>query len=335
MIEWIDIIWSDLASQFFNPKKRLFLGYLLSASVIATAWLCLIKRHSIGSAISTFFDRKIWLSRSSRQDLASFLINRVIFFWLRPVLVTQLAIATLIFELLHQQTMIPLGLFEGASYWTAALGFTLFFFLFDDFTRFVVHFALHRIPALWDFHKFHHSAETLTPLTVTRTHPVEGLIFTARSALVQGVTIAGFVFLFGNQVDLLTIFGVNIFVVTFHGLGSNLRHSHIAIRYPQAVERLLMSPAQHQLHHSQSEKHYDRNFGVALSVWDRMFGSFHHSVSETLSFGIGKETARFTGSIWSMYWLPVSSLARRITRALFANTRQVASAIPRFRARNY
>ena len=95
MIEWIDIIWSDLASQFFNPKKRLFLGYLLSASVIATAWLCLIKRHSIGSAISTFFDRKIWLSRSSRQDLASFLINRVIFFWLRPVLITQLAILIL------------------------------------------------------------------------------------------------------------------------------------------------------------------------------------------------------------------------------------------------
>ena len=118
-------------------------------------------------------------------------------------------------------------------------------------------------------------------------------------------------------------------------IAATLRHSHIAIRYPQAVERLLMSPAQHQLHHSQSEKHYDRNFGVALSVWDLMFGSFHHSVSETLSFGIGKETARFTGSIWSMYWLPVSSLARRITRTLFANTRQVASAIPRFLARNY
>ena len=335
MIEVIDIIWSDLASQFFNPKKRLFLGYLLSASVIATVWLCLIKRQSIGSAISTFFDRKVWFSRSSRHDLASFLINRVIFFWLRPVLVTQLAIATLIFELLHRQTMIPLGLLEGAGYWTAALSFTLFFFLFDDFTRFAVHFALHRIPALWDFHKFHHSAETLTPLTVTRTHPVEGLIFTARSALVQGVTIAGFVFLFGNKVDLLTIFGVNIFVVTFHGLGSNLRHSHIAIRYPQAIERVLMSPAQHQLHHSQSEWHYDRNFGVALSIWDRMFGSFHHSVSEKLSFGIGKETAGFTGSIWSMYWLPVKSLARRITRTLLANTRQVASAIPRFRARNY
>ena len=315
MIEWLDIIWADLASQFLNPKKRLFLGYLLSASLIATIWLCLIKRHSISSAIGMFFDRRVWLSRSSRHDLLSFVINRVIFFWLRPVLVTQLAIATLIFEFLHQQQMVPLGMFGSAGYWTAAISFTLFFFLFDDFTRFAVHFALHRIPALWDFHKFHHSAETLTPLTVLRTHPLEGLIFTARSAIVQGVTIACFVFLFGNQVDLLTIFGVNIFVITFHGLGSNLRHSHIPIRYPRPIERLLMSPAQHQLHHSESKQHHDRNFGVALSVWDRIFGSFHHSVSEPLSFGIGKETAGFSRSIWAMYWLPMKSLTTRAVKS--------------------
>ena len=45
MIEWLDIICSDLASQFFNLKKRMFLGYLLSASVIAIVWLYLNKRH--------------------------------------------------------------------------------------------------------------------------------------------------------------------------------------------------------------------------------------------------------------------------------------------------
>ena len=63
----------------------------------------------------------------------------MLFRWLRPVLVTQLAIATLIFQLLHYQTMLPVGLFDGAGYWTAAISFTLFFFLFDDFTRFAVH----------------------------------------------------------------------------------------------------------------------------------------------------------------------------------------------------
>ena len=80
MIEWLDIIWSDLASQFFNPKKRMFLGYLLSASVIAIVWLYLNKRHSIGSAIIKFFDCRVWFSRSSRHDLATFLIDGVIFF---------------------------------------------------------------------------------------------------------------------------------------------------------------------------------------------------------------------------------------------------------------
>ncbi|MEC7210467.1 MAG: sterol desaturase family protein [Pseudomonadota bacterium] len=312
MIEWFDIISSDLASQFLNPKKRLFLGYLLSASIIAILWLCLIKRHAFGAAVRAVFDRRIWLSRSSRHDVICFMVNRVLFTWLRPVLVTQLAVATLLFQLLHHQTLVPVGLFEDAGYLVAAISFTLFFFLFDDFTRFAVHLALHRIPVLWAFHKFHHSAETLTPLTVTRTHPVEGLIFTARSAVVQGVSIAGFIFLFGNQVDLLTIFGVNIFVIIFHGLGSNLRHSHIPIRYPLFIERFLMSPAQHQLHHSEAEHHFDRNFGVALSVWDRMLGSFHHSVDEKVSFGIGRETAAFTRSVWSMYWSPFRFLLRRI-----------------------
>lgn len=314
MVEWISLIWSDMTAQFLDPRKRLFIGYLISACLIGVIWLCLARRQSIGAAVRSFFARDVWLSRSSRHDMICFLINRLLFTCIRPALVTQLAIATVIFELLHYQTMIKVGLFADAGYWVAAVSFTLVFFLFDDFSRFAIHYALHRIPALWAFHKFHHSAETLTPLTVTRTHPVEGLIFTARSAIVQGLTIAGFVYLFGNQVDLLTIFGVNVFVVTFHGLGSNLRHSHVAIRYPQAVERVLMSPAQHQLHHSQAAQHYDRNFGVALSVWDWMFGSFHHSVAEPLTFGIGRETASFTRSIWSMYWLPVRSLLMRITR---------------------
>ena len=318
MMEWVTIIWSDissdLAAQFLDPRKRLFVGYLLTACVIGVVWLCFARRQSVAGAVRTFFSGDIWFSRSSRIDLVCFAINRVLFSWLRPMLVTQLAIATLIFELLHHQSIASLGVFEQAGYWVAAISFTLFFFLFDDFSRFAVHCAMHRIPALWAFHKFHHSAERLTPLTVLRTHPVEGLIFTVRSATVQGVSIASFVFLFGNQVDLLTIFGVNIFVVAFHGLGSNLRHSHVAIRYPRVIERVLMSPAQHQLHHSEAMEHYDRNFGVALSVWDRMFGSFHHSVSETLTFGIGRETRHFTRSVWTMYWLPVQSLAGRVTR---------------------
>ena len=184
--------------------------------------------------------------------------------------------------------------------------------MLDDFARFAVHYALHKIPLLWEFHKFHHSAETLTPLTVTRAHPVEGLIFTLRSALVQGLTIAVFLFLFGPQISLLTILGVNVFVILFHGLGSNLRHSNIPVQYPPAVERILMSPAQHHLHHSSDIQHFDKNFGVALSVWDRMAGSFLHSTQTPFTFGIGPETKHYTRTLGHMYLLPFVRAAEMI-----------------------
>lgn len=315
MIEWIDILLSDIGSQFLNPKKRLFIGYLFSAFCIASLWLVIFQRKSLVASVKTVLSPRVWFSRSSRMDALCFLINRGVFMVLRPALVTQLAIATLIYQGLHYQSMIAVGAFETAPYWLAASLFTLILFVLDDFSRFIVHMMLHRIPALWEFHKFHHSAEHLTPLTVTRAHPVEGLLFTLRSAITQGVVIAAFVFLFGGTVDLITIYGINVFIVVFHGLGSNLRHSHIRIRYPAMVEKWLISPAQHQLHHSDLPQHFDKNFGVALSLWDRIFGSFHLSTGDDLRFGIGRETAEYTRSVWSMYLSPFKKLWVRYGRA--------------------
>ena len=101
---------------------------------------------------------------------------------------------------------------------------------------------MHRVPFLWAFHQVHHSAETMTPFTIFRTHPIEGVIFILRTSIVQGVVISVFIFLFGNKVDLVTVFGASVGVVIFHSLGSNLRHSHIKIRYPRIIERIFISP---------------------------------------------------------------------------------------------
>jgi len=243
-----------------------------------------------------------------------FCINRVFFSFLRPALFTHLTIATIVYQLLHLQVLMPIGALDYVNYWVATSTFTLVYFIFDDFSRFGVHYLMHRIPLLWEFHKFHHSAETLTPLTVTRTHPVEGIIFLLRTVSVQGVTIALFVGLFGSKVDLLTIYGVSVLGMVFHSLGSNLRHSHIAIRYPVAVEKIFISPAQHQLHHSRDPQHFDRNFGVVLAIWDRLIGSFHPSIDKEIRFGLTKSDADFTKSIWSMYLTPFINLFRLLGR---------------------
>ena len=312
MAEYLELFQTDVLGQFLNPKKRLFWGYLFTAFLISFFWLYLLRRNNVKQALKTIFSARVWLSRSSKLDVVCFLINRVFFLVLRPMLITQIAVATVLYHFLHYQNFFPLGFFSETPYWMAALLFTTCFFLLDDFARFAVHYALHKIPLLWEFHKFHHSAETLTPLTVTRAHPVEGLIFTLRSASVQGVTIAIFLFLFGQQLNLLTILGVNVFVILFHGLGSNLRHSHISIQYPRAIERIFMSPAQHHLHHSSDIQHFDKNFGVALSVWDRMAGSFLHSTRAPFTFGIGPETRDYTKTIGHMYLLPFVRAAEMI-----------------------
>ena len=59
--------------------------------------------------------------------------------------------------------------------------FSVAMFVADDFTKYLMHRWMHRWPALWSIHKVHHSAETLTPITVYRVHPLEGVLYATRS----------------------------------------------------------------------------------------------------------------------------------------------------------
>ena len=167
-----------------------------------------------------------------------------------PFLITQLAIATSLFFYFHTIDWLSSGMYSNTLPIVVVSAFTIFQFTLDDLSKYVIHRFMHKFPILWSIHKVHHSATTLTPMTVFRTHPLEGIIFSLRSATTQAISISVFIFLFGNNVSLLAILGVNVFVFLFNILGSNLRHSHIGIRYWKWVEYVFISPAQHQLHHS-------------------------------------------------------------------------------------
>ena len=286
MLELTNDYFLNLLNEVINPQKRVFVGYLFSAMVIALLWLCCVEKFSIKTAVKKIFDRRIWFSQSSFNDFKIILINRVVMSAGATAVVSQLTISTLLYKLLHDQTIIQPLAFHATSASMVAILFTAFFFIFDDFSRFFVHRLMHRVPFLWAFHQVHHSAETMTPFTIFRTHPVEGLVFLLRTSIVQGVVISVFIFLFGSKVDLVTIFGASVGVVIFHSLGSNLRHSHIKIRYPKAVERIFISPGQHQIHHSTEKKHFDKNFGVAFAIWDLMFGSLAFSEKASHEFGL-------------------------------------------------
>ncbi|MCG7622771.1 sterol desaturase family protein [Epibacterium sp. Ofav1-8] len=306
----------DVFSDFHDPKKRIFVGYLLAAILIALLWLVAVRRCSFRDALQKVFDRSILWSASARADYKIFVINRIFTLFISPLLLSQLAIATAVYYLLLDLPVLHRELFSDAPVALVTVLFTVTIFLMDDLTKYVLHRMMHRWPLLWAIHKVHHSAETMTPVTVYRVHPLEGVLYAFRTAFVQGSVMASFLFLFGPSVDLVTVLGVSVFSFVFHVAGSNLRHSHISIRYWPWLEHLLISPAQHQIHHSSAKRHYDKNFGVAFALWDWLFGSLHLSEPDTeLTFGLS-QTEAHASDIRNIYLRPFADMYAVIRRRL-------------------
>ena len=304
---------SQITNQFIDPKKRVFLFYIIISILIATAWFMINKKLSFKKTLIKIFDKKIFFSKSAKSDYKIFLINQLIMMIVSPFLITQLTIATALYFYFHTIDWLSAGMFVGIAKIYIILSFTIFQFTIDDFSKYIVHRFMHKWPVLWALHKVHHSATVLTPMTVFRTHPLEGIIFSLRSAITQAIGISLFFYLFGNLVSLYTIVGVNIFVFVFNILGSNLRHSHIGIRYWKWLEYIFISPAQHQLHHSIAFEHHDKNFGAALAIWDWLFGSLHHSVEfETLHLGIKKNQHDATHNLKNLYLDPIHEIKKHI-----------------------
>ena len=305
---------SNIFEHFIDPRKRVFVGYLAVSIIIALLWLIFFKRKSFKNSLNFIFSKKIWFSKSSKADFFVFLINRVISIVISPVLITQMVIASAIFYWLHEINWLSSGSFQNVPDFIVVFLFTLFIFLLDDFSKYWVHRWMHKWPILWALHKVHHSAEVLTPMTVYRTHPLEGIVFTIRGTFTQGISISTFIFFFGDSVDLYTVLGANILLFLFNTAGSNLRHSHIGIRYWGWLENILISPAQHQLHHSIDIKHHDKNFGAALAIWDYIFGSLYHSVEiEELILGVDNKESDFN-KLSTLYFSPLFEIINIIKR---------------------
>lgn len=158
--------------------------------------------------------------------------------------------------------------------------------LLGDLSYYVTHRASHESQWLWPFHKLHHSAQVLTPITAKRNHPV----FDLALGLVRIITVApvsGIVFGLFAVTGFATIFGLTILIAMMNVMGGALRHSHIWLGYGPVFSRIFISPAQHQIHHSMAVEHHDRNYGLTLAIWDWMFGTLYVPTRrEHLLFGV-------------------------------------------------
>lgn len=187
--------------------------------------------------------------------------------------------------------------------------FTVTMLLAYDIAYYLYHNLQHRVPVLWELHKVHHSAEVMVGTTKDRIHPIDDVMNRVWDGLITGPVYGFWLFFAFDPVE-LTILGINVYVLRNIIMMDFVRHTHLKISFGPVVNNIILCPHYHQLHHSANPKHFDKNFGLMLSVWDRMFGTLHRpEPDESFSFGLGAEGKEYQSTV-ALYVLPLRKIAR-------------------------
>jgi hypothetical protein len=138
-----------------------------------------------------------------------------------------------------------------------------------DFISYWYHRISHRVNYFWAGHITHHSSEQFNFSNGFRT------------SLFQGINRIPFW-------SILPIFGfppeVLILTLKISGLYDFLQHNEYVPKY-KYIEKIIITPSLHRVHHGRNEKYIDKNYGSTFSIWDRMFGTFQEE-TEKVEYGI-------------------------------------------------
>ena len=158
-------------------------------------------------------------------------------------------------------------LFDFGFVWYA----WIFCYLVNDFMFYVSHRLEHEIRLLWCVHVVHHS-----PKHYDLTTGIRGSVFDA---------IFHFPFYFW-----IPILGIHplIYIIMETGFKFiGLAYHTEFIQRMGFLDKILVTPSNHRVHHGSDVKYLDRNYGGFFIFWDRIFGSYQPE-EEKPTYGIRK-----------------------------------------------
>jgi sterol desaturase/sphingolipid hydroxylase (fatty acid hydroxylase superfamily) len=311
----------QLGKAFFAPGSHASLASLAAALLIAIAFLAFRRlrkgrRLRVRALLRALFPRHIVRSKSSLADLGYFYFNiflfGLVFGW-----------ALLSYEVVSYSVAQALTAAFGPRPPTALppyvyrTAITILLFLAYELGYWLNHYLSHRIPFLWEFHKVHHSATVLTPLTNFRVHPVYMCIFLNILAVFTGLAGGIGEYLLGATTHQYGLSENNIILVFFIYVYVHLQHSQVWISFRGWLGRLFMSPAHHQIHHSNDPAHFNKNLGSCLALWDWMFGTLHVPSAEREVKGFGVDADRADAhTLWGELIAPFGNAGLRLKELL-------------------
>ena len=316
-------------TQFFTATERVYWVYLLSAFWIAYVLFILNKynylQFSGQTGVSGLSKTILWHPSAINDYL--FFYTDMLFrgaFFVTLFSSLSMVVSGLIEAKLQALTPSFNGRLEGLYGMTVLM--TLVFALVADVSLYICHFLQHKIPLLWEFHKVHHSAQVMTPITVFRMHPVDNLLVFSLGGLLSGLALGCANFLMGHGVGYYNIAGVNVILMLFYLLGYNLRHSHVWWSWGPYISRVFISPAQHQIHHSTAPEHFNKNLGFTFACWDEWFGTLYvPKQREHINFGLGEVENKKFSTYWSLYLMPFINVFKSFSLKMLGEPKRYVS----------
>jgi sterol desaturase/sphingolipid hydroxylase (fatty acid hydroxylase superfamily) len=304
-----------------DPDSRIYVLYL-ATSLLFAVFVFLRLRRARSDEATTFigflFPRRVWGHPSAWLDVRYFFFHRITghFLVASGGVFATTGVLLLLTGGAGLTDTADTTILTGWSAVAASVVFMVIAVIVADFTAFYVHYLQHKIPLLWQFHKVHHSAEVMHPLSNYREHPIDNLAYTLTIGATYGAVLALAAHTTGYMPDSLSILGVPLFMFLFNVTGYNLRHSHIWLRWPGRWSMVFPSPAHHQVHHSCHPDHLDKNFAFLFPVWDVLFGCYvMPEDNRDVKFGVTeKDRGQELNSCLKMYVLPFRDAWRLFAR---------------------
>jgi sterol desaturase/sphingolipid hydroxylase (fatty acid hydroxylase superfamily) len=251
------------------------------------------------------FPRRITHSRWTWIDLAIYVLDKLMFVLAVPSGATLVILAAAAMRRLLTDWGLP---FPAVPQNVATtLGFLACSLLLRDFIAFYLHYLQHRVPVLWEFHKVHHAPETLIPPTGHRLHPLEQLVNIVIESVMLGLLAGTYAWMTGQDQTELLLCSLGLYLIVNVITFAPLRHSHIGLRLGR-LERVLLSPAHHHLHHSVEEPHWDKNFGTIFPLWDWLWNTLATPPAAKYRLGLPGRQSEDYASVPKYLFMPFAKL---------------------------
>lgn len=142
----------------------------------------------------------------------------------------------------------------------------------QDFLYWVLHYVGHYSRLFWATHVTHHSSEHFNLTTGFRSTVFEPLY---RVFFYLPLALIGF-----SAIDILYAY----LITQLYG---NIVHTQYNVPLPKWYGYIFVTPSHHRVHHASNIPYLDKNMGMMLIIWDRLFGTFREeNLPEPIKYGL-------------------------------------------------